>query len=53
MIALFDAFAQLDPILQVVAILALVAFVLIVAFQVWRYLQKRRARRRTKDWVAF
>ena len=53
MIALFNAFAELDPVLQVVAILALVAFALIVAFRLRLYLQKRRLRKRDKIWVAF
>jgi uncharacterized membrane protein YdbT with pleckstrin-like domain len=51
--ALFDTFTQLDPLLQVLAVVALIAFILITAFQLWRYLQKRRMRKREKIWLPF
>jgi hypothetical protein len=50
----FQSFAGLDPLLQAVAILGLIAFVAIGAVPLWRYIQKRRHRRRSKEiWVHY
>ena len=46
-------FPQLDPLLQALAIFALIAFVLIVGFRLWRYLQKRRMRKRADLWLHY
>jgi hypothetical protein len=54
MFNLLQSFAGLDPLLQAVAVFGLIAFVAIAAFPLWRYIQKRRHRRRTKEiWVHY
>lgn len=49
----FKAFAGLDPLLQAVAVLGLIAFIAIGALQTWRYIKKRRHRRRANAWVHY
>jgi hypothetical protein len=46
-------FAQLDPLFQALAVIALIAFVLIAGFRLWRYVQKRRMRKRADLWVHY
>jgi hypothetical protein len=46
-------FADLDPLLQVLAIIALIAFAIIGGIPLWRYLQKRRKRRRMDTWMHY
>jgi hypothetical protein len=53
MLALFDGFSRLDPLLQVLAIVAVVAFVLIAGIRLRIYLRKRRNRKRRGGWVAY
>lgn len=50
---MFSNFGDLDPLLQVVAIVALIAFLMIIGFKLWRYLQKRRTRSRSKIWTVY
>jgi hypothetical protein len=44
---------DLDPLLQVLAIIALIAFAIIGGVRLWRYLKRRKRRRRTDSWMHY
>jgi hypothetical protein len=45
--------ADLDPLLQVLAIIAFIAFAIIGGVRLWRYLKRRKKRRRTDSWMHY
>jgi hypothetical protein len=54
MLNVFGIFAGLDPLLQAAAILTLIAIISIAAFPLWRFIQRRRSRRReARVWIHY